>query len=596
MRRCVVGLLIAVLLVLCPTPWGATARADDGVPITRFHADVTLLPDGTADVTIDFTMDFSQLRGRGPVYVLPYRQSAGNGKDYLFTYGPVQWSSPSGAASAVHTERTAKTLTMRVGDADTFYTTPQDYRLTYTAKGLIAPNHEVSGLDEFNWDAIGTGWDLAFSDVSASVSGPVQVAQSYCHWGRQGTQSCTTDRAGSTATFSVDRLNPHELFQVTASFPAGTFVGAEQRLVEAVPSERPFTLNAATGLVSGGLLLAAAGVLLALWRRAAYDEVFLDVTPGLIPKGAPATGRRRRLGPVAAQFHPPPGAPGEIRVLMKGRVDRVAASATLVDLAARGYLTIDSSGHDVTLTRTDQPAAGLLGYEESLLARIFRSKEVTAKTLKKNTRLGSKVVKGINGAVKNRQWLVRHSFGSLQAMRVVGFFVTFIGIGMTALLGLLRGWGLVGIPIALFGIGLFLVSLKTFRRTAKGSAVLAQAEGFKLYLATAERDTLRFEEGIDVFSRYLPYAMVFGVADRWSALFASLARDGSYTADLTWLRGTQIGDVASLSATLGSVSSAMTSVTQMAVSTGVGGSTGGSSGGSGSSGGGGFGGSGGGSW
>ena len=60
-------------------------------------------------------------------------------------------------------------------------------------------------------------------------------------------------------------------------------------------------------------------------------------------------------------------------------------------------------------------------------------------------------------------------------------------------------------------------------RTAEGSAVLAQSEGFKQYLETAEADQIRFEEAQDVFSRYLPYAIVFGVADRWAAAFEEVA-------------------------------------------------------------------------
>lgn len=596
--RLTTALAIALLLSVLATP---SATADGGTPITRFHAEVRLAEDGLAEVTVDFTMDFSAQRGRGPIYVLPTRQDAGNGKDYRFSYGPVEWSSPSGANTDVRRTASSKTMTMQVGDADTFYDTPQEYRLTYTVSGLIAPDHPESGLDEFNWDAIGTGWDLPFSDATATVTGPVDVAASYCHFGARGDRTCEASHDGAGADFSVDHLDPHERFQVTASFPAGTFVGAEQELVDKPASERPFTLNAATGAVSGGLLLAAAGILWALWRNASRDEVFVGVPPGVIPKGGEATvarASRRDRPPVAVQFAPPPGSPGELRVLIKGSVDKVAASATLVDLAARGYLTIESTGSGVVLTRVDPaPTGKLLGHEQSLLAVMFKqSARVTAKDLRANRKLGRRVVKALDGAVKGRGWIEKHSHGRLQAMRIVGFFLTFIGVAMCAMLGMLFGFGLVGIPVALFGIGLFVVSFKTFRRTAKGSAVLAQAEGFKLYLSTAERDTLRFEEGVDIFSRYLPYAMVFGVADHWSSLFADLARDGVYVGDTSWLHGVQLSQAAGLTSALGSVSSAMTTVTQMAVASGVGVASGGSTGGSGSGGGGGFGGSGGSSW
>ena len=56
--------------------------------------------------------------------------------------------------------------------------------------------------------------------------------------------------------------------------------------------------------------------------------------------------------------------------------------------------------------------------------------------------------------------------------------------------------------------------------------MLAQSLGFRRYLATAEANQLRFEEGEDIFSRYLPYAIVFGLADRWARVFSELAAQG----------------------------------------------------------------------
>ena len=91
------------------------ARADDKTPITRFHATVELDEDGDADVTLDFTMDFSQVRGRGPIIVLPTRQAAGDRNDLLFDYVGFLWTSPTGADVTVHREDEARTIAMRVG-------------------------------------------------------------------------------------------------------------------------------------------------------------------------------------------------------------------------------------------------------------------------------------------------------------------------------------------------------------------------------------------------------------------------------------------------------------------------------------------------
>ncbi len=74
-------------------------------------------------------------------------------------------------------------------------------------------------------------------------------------------------------------------------------------------------------------------------------------------------------------------------------------------------------------------------------------------------------------------------------------------------------------------------------RTPAGTAVLAQTEGFRRYLATAEADQLRFEEGEDLFSRYLPFAVAFGLTERWTRIFAELAARGVDLPVPTWYVG-----------------------------------------------------------
>ena len=51
-------------------------------------------------------------------------------------------------------------------------------------------------------------------------------------------------------------------------------------------------------------------------------------------------------------------------------------------------------------------------------------------------------------------------------------------------------------------------------------------EGFKTYLATAEADQIRFEEGEDIFSKYLPWAIAFELADRWAKICGDLVAMG----------------------------------------------------------------------
>src|SRR5205814_2107960 len=96
----------------------------------------------------------------------------------------------------------------------------------------------------------------------------------------------------------------------------------------------------------------------------------------------------------------------------------------------------------------------------------------------------------------------------------------------TWLLATKTTFGLLGLAVVAGGLLLLLVAPRMPARTARGTAALAQANGFRQYLVTAEADQIRFEEGEDIFSRYLPFAIVFGVTERWAKVFQDLADRG----------------------------------------------------------------------
>ena len=131
-------------------------------------------------------------------------------------------------------------------------------------------------------------------------------------------------------------------------------------------------------------------------------------------------------------------------------------------------------------------------------------------------------------------------------------------------------------------------------RTAKGSAELARILGFRQYIATAEANQLKFEEQADIFSRYLPYAVVFGLTDRWAHAFAGLASapaGSPSVAALAWYVGPYGWSFANFGDSMRSFSD--TTVGAIAATAA---SSGGSGFGGGGFSGGGFGGGGGGSW
>ena len=125
----------------------------------------------------------------------------------------------------------------------------------------------------------------------------------------------------------------------------------------------------------------AAGLMgLLVWKRG-RDEQYAGLTPGLTPvAGAPATVVRGGAPTVAVQFTPPAGvAPGLVGTVLDEEANTIDVSATVVDLAVRGYLRIEEvspgglfSRTDWRLTRLDPPRdEPLARYEQTILDGLF---------------------------------------------------------------------------------------------------------------------------------------------------------------------------------------------------------------------------------
>ncbi len=599
MRRFIVVLagLTFLLLGVSAAPLARADSADDS--ITRYAVTADAAENGTTTVTLDFDFNFGSDSGHGPYITLPLRQEIADDPDHwrMLDVTPGAVTSPSGASAEVQTETENGNLLIRVGNENRTYTGTQSYRITYTIRGLIAPKQATSGLDEFNWNVIGSYWQVPIRNITAKVTGPVDVVRTACFAGGALTAGCTSATSdGTTATFTQRSVYPGEPVQITAGFPAGTFVGAEARLEKRLTVGNMFPVTPVTGGIAAVLTAVGLGALLRRTRRGARDEVYLGLTPGVVPApGQEATiGRGAVNAPVAVQFTPPKGArPGEIGVLTDSTADNVDITATIIDLAVRKHLRIEQQDKNdwtfVQLQGRDQ----LNGYESHLLSELFQhGSTVTTDDLKDRDYSG--LLEGTRERLYQRvtselQWFKGNPRMVRGAAVVGGVALVALGAGLGFALGLV-GFGLIGVAAVICGLVMLAMNNRFGARTADGSAVLAQAKGFELYLTTAEADQIKFEEGVDIFSRYLPYAIVFGVAERWAKVFEQLAAQGRYVADNSWYVGYGYGTFFSTGFTSSLDQLANTMSTSMQSATAA------TSGGSGFSGGGGFGGGGGGGW
>ncbi len=591
------------------------ASAAGAESVVSYAETITLDTTGRATVVLDLTMDFGDNGRHGPFLHVMTRQGYDTTKDRVYRISDVTATSPDAPASVQVTDLGAQ-LDLRIGDADTTVSGVHTYRIGYVVDGWVNPAGFAfpSGAldhDELYLNATGDQWDMPLNDVSVTVVGPAPVTRATCFAGSAGAASpCDGAPApGASVTYTQRSLQPGEQLTVVAAFPAGAFAGANVYTVDAStgtgPATRnPFTPNPWNVGLAGLVALIGSGLTIRRARQQGRDQAYLGLTPGLSPvAGADGAVGARQRAPVTVQFTPPQGLhPGQLGTLVDETADTRDVTSTIVDLAVRGYLLIEQltePNKDWRLVWTGKDPAGLLPYEAVLVSQLFRGAQQT--TLSELRTTFSADLKRIQGLlyedVTDRGWFRSNPQTARGRWAGRGIALIVAGGLLTAVLAQATSFAPVGLGLVAVGLVTLVTTGMAPARTAAGSAVLAQAQGFRLYLATAEAEQLRFEEGEDLFSRYLPFAIAFDLTQRWARVFADLAARGTELPTPSWYLGSWgYGGFWASAGTLDRDLAGFTSAADSAVSAPTPGSSGSSGFGGGGFSGGGGGGGGGGSW
>jgi len=605
----ILGALIAVAFVAL-TPAAASAATNPDVAgreVTRWDETFTLQQDGSADVRLEIDFDFGNDPGHGPYLVLPTRQGYDDTYDRSYRISGISASSPTGAPAGVTVEEGRSFTDVKIGNPNVADVSGvQTYIITYSVAHVMNATdaaETTSGIagDEFYWNAVGDAWVVPISNAKVTVVSPVAVTDAQCFAGRKGAANACDGQAtsASTATFTQVYLEPGQPLTVDVLYPQGTF-DTKPALIESSDVKRAFTINGATGGAAGVVLVGGLVLLGRRLRTTAVDEQYAGITLGLTPMGG-AEGtvvKRDYKAPVAVQYQPPIGMrPGQIGTLIDEKADPRDVTATLVDLAVRGYMRIDDAGEkkvglfskeqDYTLVKLRESDSALFPYESGLLDALFVGRDQVTLSDLKTTFASStaSVQKGLYANVTLLGWFRSNPQTARAVWAVAGLFALLAGVMGTIVLAQNTRLALIPVPLILLGAITLATSRNAPARTAKGTAALQDARGFELYVSKAEANQLRFEEGEDLFSKYLPYAIAFGVADKWAKKFEELARQGRTLAEPTWYGGGFVyGAFWANAAGLGDRMTEFASFADTAMTT----PTPGSSGGSGFGGGGGF--------
>jgi hypothetical protein len=579
------NVLRGAIAALCLLAWPVAAEAQRSLVIQQFDADIEVGSDGVITVTETIQPRFTG-SWNGLYRTIPIEYRTPQGFSYELRLDVESVTDGSGGPLRFESKRERHYRKLKIwipGAADTVKTVVVRYRVRNGLK--FFEEH-----DELYWNVTGDEWEVPIDRVRAVVRLPagVEGIRSYAFTGGYGSQESAAriSQVGTTLTIETTRaLNFREGVTTAIAWSPGVVArptGADRT--------REFLSANAVLLVPVGVF----GVMYWLWSR---------------------HGRDPRRQPVAVRYEPP-GAltPAEVGTLVDNSPDMRDITATIVDLAVRGFLRIKETQEDrflglstkteyaLQLVRADSEWKDLRRHEEGLLHALFGQ---TAGPVTAPGAAGAVIDEVSIDDLKNRFYkhvpeIQQRLFSQLidrgyylrrpDRVRAVSYaLAAIVAIGGSVLSGIAQAGAAPFVASIVSGVIIGVFGHFMPARTVEGARALEGSLGFEEFLGRVESD--RFDRIVKtpaMFEKFLPFAMALGVERNWARAF-----EGIYTSRPDWYVGPYHGSfgprvfAASLADLSSNARTAMTSAPRSSGGSGVGGG-GFSGGGFGGGGGGGF--------
>ncbi|HKN23490.1 MAG TPA: DUF2207 domain-containing protein [Candidatus Acidoferrum sp.] len=511
------------LLLLLALPLTAKERR-----LLKFYSDIDVLADSSVDVTENITFQFIGGPWQGIYRTIPVEYAGPRGLNYSLFLDVKRITDEEGKKLRYESSRDRQYLKLKiyVPNADN---STRTISIEYVVSDALRFFDEH---DEFYWNVTGDEWPIPIGEAGAHIVLPNGTSgiQANVFTGayRAVGRNATAEIAGTGVDVRTTApLAMHEGLTVAVAFDKGT--------VREPTALSNFLLYLRSNWPLGLPIIAFPLMFWWWWTR----------------------GRDPRLRPIAAQYEPPDQlTPGEVGTLIDNSVDMRDITASIVDLAVRGYIVIEEKTKDHLLGLTHSKEyifhlqksqadwASLKPHEQDLLSGLFTGGN--AGDTVSLADLHNRFYQNIAG-IKNEIFgsLVTHGYYARRPDSVRASYIGFgIVVGFILIAGgswLSKNYGMAPLPFVVAGIltGAIICGFGWFMpaRTQSGARALEQLLGFEDFLNHVEAD--RFNRMIKtpaMFEKFLPFAMALGVEKNWSKAFQNI-----YTQPPQWYQGGSFG-------------------------------------------------------
>ncbi|MBL7765081.1 MAG: DUF2207 domain-containing protein [Chitinophagaceae bacterium] len=420
-------------------------------------------------------------------------------------------------------ERLSNGNRMYIGRSDYFLSPGKyTYEITYeTDRQIIFHNNK----DEFYWNVNGTGWDFTADEVNCKVVFPAgaQIIEHQCYTGVQGSteQACRSmvQSAREIEFRSSHPLKEYEGLTLAVSIKKGILIPIPQgeRIMDLLKDNLMLTIAAVVVLI------------LFIWLFAGWWRV----------------GRDPDAGVVLPEFAPPAGmSPADVGYALHQTYSPQLFSAAIVDYIVQKQLNVDVEKEGLIFKtpvytfslpggkdERDEIRYQWYGFDAGRLdgEKVSKGKYNT-KVASMNTDLERQLKTRLLSDKKEKSTF-KAIFSPNDHFKGMGVLILIVLVISSFIYVVINKPPLTYILI-LGGIVLTGMIIQTIfskimsAYTQEGRRIVNQIQGFKMYLETTEKHIFDQmnppEENLQLFEKYLPYAIALGVENRWGERFKSI--------------------------------------------------------------------------
>jgi uncharacterized membrane protein YgcG len=531
-RRALAAAVLAALWLISGLAH-TSAGNDGGWRIASYRAQIEIHADASMTVVERIDADFGSLRKHGIIRDIPIEYDYEGEGNRLYKLDVRRVVDSDGTPWQYDVSRDGGVASIKVGDPDVEVSGRQLFEVEYTVEGALNsfPDH-----DELYWNVTGGDWDVPIDEASAVVSMPGGgITQVACFEGPLGsTDPCNhvsdDDGAGFVAT---QHLGVGQELTIVTALRKGAVAEPPLFFTEPEPNalERFFNYSAGRIALAALALFVGLGYVAIRYFRHGRDRVYRTMyylTNDPTERVKPLFYRDN----VVVEYTPPDEmTPAETGLILDEEIDVKDITATIVQMAVDGHLQITElpgkgffGKDDWQLTRMKDPKS-LPPFERDVFKAVMGEYDNIQLSKEYDHQERGTLYKAAQhlyaDATRKRKWFDGQPQKARSSFTDAGWLFVIGGV-MTGVFGATNGLGLVAVAIGLVGGVMLLSGRAMSKRTAKGSEALRRVLGYRLYIDTAESRRAEFYEKANIFVEVLPYAIVFGLVEKWAKVFEDL--------------------------------------------------------------------------